>query len=150
MMEMAPGLAGGGGERGGRGGAAARRSAPAGLTQGQQGLATTGTSLQYKVLRLVPGGGRVAVAADGNVPAGSAVILQITPAADGYIRILGDNGRQLLNRAVRGMQPVETRLPNVTKPARVPIRIAFSTLPFGGNRQDAAGGEPVTIVLNYQ
>jgi hypothetical protein len=119
-------------------------------------------SLQYRILRRMPGGDLVEVAADGTVAKGATVILRITPNADGYLRISQSNGRQIFNHAVRGMQPLETPLPKFNRAARVELQVLFSRRPFQSKEpaQFSAGAVTgrdasaqqilVTITLNIQ
>jgi hypothetical protein len=100
------------------------------------------TDLPYRLLRRMPDGSRADVGADGNVAAGSTVIMAITPQADGYLRITQSNGHAILNRAVRAMQPVETQLPKFKKPGRVQFQMIF--------RRQQAAEESETITLNFQ
>jgi len=106
--------------------------------------------LHYSILRRMPGGGRIAVGADGTVPAGATVILQVTPDADGYLRITRGDGHVISDRAVRRAQPFETQLPKVRAPARVEYRMSFSLQPLDTKKRGAADAESVTITLNYQ
>jgi len=132
---------------GGRGGALARAHALGGL--GGPGAANA-TGLAYRILQSVPGGGRVEVGAGGNVAAGATVILEVTPNADGYVRIARADGHVIANRAVRRMQPVETQLPKSRKPARAEFRLSFSSQPWNSKKPEPAGGESVTITLHFE
>lgn len=124
---------GGGGGRGGRGGGGAmagavvmKKQAPAAEPQ-QQGAPL---GLEYRILRRMPGGDLVEIAADRTVAAGATVILQIIPNADGYLRISRSNGRAIVTHAVRRGQPFETQLPKFGKPARVELLVVFSGRPI--------------------
>jgi len=140
----APEMAGGGG--GGMAGALPRMRALGGL--GGPGAANA-KGLAYRILRSLPGGGRVEVAG-GNVPAGATVILEVTPPADGYLRIARADGHVIATRAVRRMQPLETQLPKVRKPARAEFRVSFSRQPWNAKTPEPADGESVTVTLNFE
>jgi hypothetical protein len=148
----APAMAGGG--AGGAGGALAGGFGGLGAATATGSLDATRPpthpGLQYHILRSVPGGGRVEVGAEGNVPAGASVILEVTPDADGYLRIARAGGHAIANRAVRRMQPVETQLPKFRKPARVEFRVSFSRQPWNAKTPEPAGAESVAITLNFQ
>jgi hypothetical protein len=47
-------------------------------------------------------------------------------------------------------QPLDAQLPKFNKPARVEFQVSFSRLPFASNGPPAAGGERVTVTLNFQ
>jgi hypothetical protein len=118
--------------------------------------------LEYRILRKMPKGDLVEVAADGAVPRGATVILRLTPRADGYVRITGNSRRTIATRAVRGGQPFDTQLPKSNQPARVEFQVMFSHRPLPSNAQPAARADAVgsldaeaqpasiTIVLNFQ
>jgi hypothetical protein len=146
--------------RGGRGGAGAggfamKKAAPE-LPQAADAMNLPATprpahpDLQYRILRRLPGGDRVEVPAGGNVAVGATVTLQITPGADGYLRIAQAGGRAIVNRAVRRAQPLETPLPKVRKAGRAEFRVSFSRQPFPSKKPDAADAEALTLTLNYQ
>jgi hypothetical protein len=139
MLEMA-----GGGS--GMGGALPRMHTLGGL--GGPGTANA-NGLEYRILRSLPGGGRVEVAG-GNLPVGATVIIEVTPPADGYLRIARADGHAIANRAVRRMQPFETQLPKVRKPARAEFRVSFSRQPWSRKTPEPADGESVTITLNFE
>jgi hypothetical protein len=96
------------------------------------------------------GGDRVEVAAERNVAAGATVILQVTADADGYLRITQANGRVIVSRAVRRMQPLEAQLPKFRKPQRVEFQVDFSRQPFEPKKRGLADGESVTVTLNFE
>jgi hypothetical protein len=147
------GMAGGLGGRGVGGvaiGALARKQAPPTAAQPAAATPPAHPDLQYRILRRMPGGDRVEAPAGGAVAVGDTVILRITPPADGHLRITQANGRVIANRAVHRNQPLDAQLPKFNKPARVEFQVSFSRLPFASNGPPAAGGERVTVTLNFQ
>jgi hypothetical protein len=153
---------GGGGGRGGRGGGAmagavvTKKQAPA--AEPRQQAAPLG--LDYRILRRMPGGDLVEIAADRTVAAGATVILQIIPNADGYLRISRSNGRAIVTHAVRRGQPFEAQLPKFGKPERVELQVVFSRRPIQANApvpaQRASAGavtgsdalaEPISVAI---
>ena len=117
------------GGRGGGGGAMARKATPA----------PASPPLQYQLLSRMPGGGLVEVGADGTAPAGAAIVLRVTPTADGRVRIVQSTGRTIANHAVQSGKTFETRLLNF-KPGRVELQVYLPA-----ERQT-----PVTITFNIQ
>jgi hypothetical protein len=150
---LAPPAAAGGGPGGGGAalaGAVPVRKAPAAPAPqvpspqqaGPGGLAASATGafaaapppapprLQYQILRRMAGGNLVEVAANGTVARGAALILRITPDADGYVRVSQSNGRAIAAQAVRGMQPFDAPLPKMGKAGRVEFQLLFSSRPL--------------------
>jgi len=135
---------GGGGARGAPG------VAGGSLAEMKKAKAAPLPALEYHLFRRVAGrdvaGRDVAeVPADGTVPAGSSLILRVTPAADGALRVV-EGARVIASPKVRGGVMHETTLPRFDKPGRVELQVYFSaqteskfeTAPF------------VTIAFNVQ
>jgi len=115
---MSPaGLVGG---RGGGGGAMAKKASPA-----------AAAVLEYHLMRRMPAGDLVEVPVDGSAPAGAALILRVTPRANGYLRIAPADGPTIANRQVQARREVETALPEFNTPGRVELRMYFSPQPIG-------------------
>ena len=81
---------------------------------------------QYELLRQMPNGDRVPVAANQTVPSGATLILRVTPTADGELRIDQANGSSIANAAAQNGKAIETTLPRF-KSGRVDLRLTFST-----------------------
>jgi hypothetical protein len=138
-MTGAAGVGGGGG-RGGRGVAApARMSAKA--------APSPRPLLEFHLLRGIAGGEAVEVPANGTVPAGATLTLRITPAADGYLRIVPGTGSPILSPQVRRGVAFETPLPAFEQPGRVELRVYFS-LQATESKQQATPS--LTIGFNVQ
>jgi hypothetical protein len=102
--------------------------------------------VQYELLQRVEGGAPQAVPAGATVPAGSTLILRVTPLANGYLRIVDSTGT-IANPAVRRQVASETVLPPFNQPGRVELQVYFSTQ-AGEPKQ--AQSPAATIVFNIQ
>lgn len=86
--------------------------------QGQAGVSSgaapppANLAIQYRVLWKLPDGDFADLQADGRIPAGTPVKLQITANNNGYLQIAGNGPdgvrRELVNRPLERMQPFET------------------------------------------
>jgi hypothetical protein len=81
----------------------------------------------------------VEVPADGAVAADENLLLQVTPNADGYLRIQPSEGSEMEDRALHGMQRIDIPLPKFSKRERLELQILFSRHPFE-SRQSAGAG----------
>jgi hypothetical protein len=124
------GGAGGGGGRGGAGTAAGfRPMAEAAATSSHLGI-------QYRILRKADSGEFVEAdaAATGSVAAGTNFRLRITANGAGYVRVLQETPdgtwRSILNRAVEGMQSIDTEPVELDQPGRVKFYVTFAREPL--------------------
>lgn len=102
-------------------------------------------AIACQLLRQIPGGGLVPVPASGNVPAGSLLTLRVTPAADGYLRIVNGTATVANPKVRRGVNS-ETTLPAFEQTGRVELQIYFSRQ--AGEAKDQASH--VTVTFNVQ
>jgi hypothetical protein len=121
---LAPRAAVGGG--GGRGGAGRISGLAGAAPAGAKKAKASTPALEYHLLRRISGGDSVEVPADGSVPAGANLILRVTPAADGYFRIVAGTGSAIASPKVRRGVPYETALPPFDRPGRVELQVFFS------------------------
>jgi hypothetical protein len=128
------------------GGGGGRAGAVGGIASGAAGirpLAKTATAapavhlgIQYRILRKTDSGDFVEAdaAATGLVAAGTTFKLQITANDSGYVRILQEapDGawREIVNRGVERMQPIETEPIELDQPGRVKFYLAFARQPL--------------------
>jgi hypothetical protein len=87
--------------------------------------ANAAAGLEYHLLRRVPGGDPVEVPEGETVPPGASLILRVTPAADGYLRI-AESTRTISSPKVKRGVVFETALPQYDKPGRVELQVYFS------------------------
>jgi hypothetical protein len=102
-------------------------------------------AISYQLLRIEPGSDPVSVPPDGSVPAGSSLTLRITPAADGYLRVV-EGKRTIANPQVTHGIVSDTPLPSFDKRGRVELKVYFSP-EAGESKQQPA---PLTIVFRVQ
>jgi len=101
--------------------------------------------IEYRLFRRLPGRDLAEVPSDGTVPAGSSLILRVTPAADGTLRIV-EGTRTIASPKVRGGIAHEITLPRFDKPGRVELQVYFS---LQTESKDQAAPS-VTIPFNVQ
>jgi hypothetical protein len=87
--------------------------------------APASSEIEYHILRRIPGGNPVEVAAGETVPPGASLILRVTPAADGYLRIV-ESAHAIASPKVKRGVAFETELPQFDKPGRVVMQVYFS------------------------
>ncbi len=136
--------AAGGGGRGGRGslgGVGGALNAEMKKTK-----VATPPALEYHLFRRLPGSDLAEVLADGIVPAGSSLILRVTPAADGTLRVV-EGTRTIASPKVKGGIAHEITLPRFDKPGRVELRVYFSGQATESKDEAALF---VTIAFNVQ
>jgi hypothetical protein len=133
-----------GGGRGGRGGPAGVGGSLA--AEMKKAKATTPSTIEYHLFRRLPGGDLAEVLADGTVPAGSSLILRVTPIADGTLRIV-EGTRTIASPRVRSGIAHEITLPRFDKPGHVELRVYFSGQASESKDQAAPF---VTIAFNIQ
>jgi hypothetical protein len=107
-------------------------------------------ALEYHLLRRMPGGSLEEVPADGTVPPGAALILRVTPPADGYLRIVSGSGGAIAPSAlkhVKHAQVFETALPPFDQPGRVELQVYFSRQKEEEPRKQAP---TATITINIR
>jgi hypothetical protein len=101
--------------------------------------------ITYQLLRAVPGSEPVAVPAGGTVPAGSALTLRITPAADGYLHIV-EGDRTIATPKVRRGVAADTPLPQFNQPGRIELQVYFSKSKTESKQQPPS----LTIAFNVR
>ena len=101
---------------------------------------------EYQLLRTLSGRKRAEVHAEENVPVGAALILRVTPAADGYLRIV-DGSRTIATPAVRRGKTAEIALGTFDQPGHVALQVYFSRRPVEAKEQSAPA---MTIEFNVQ
>jgi hypothetical protein len=101
--------------------------------------------IAYQLLRAVPGSEPAEVPVEGMVPAGSVLTLRITPAADGYLRIV-EGDRTIATPRVRRGVASNTLLPQFNQPGRVELQLYFSHSKTESKQQPPA----VTIAFTVQ
>ncbi len=132
--------------RGGRGGGGGSAGALGGMVAEMKKAKVDSTSaIDYHLMQRL-GANMQEVPAGGVVQAGSSMVLRVTPAADGYLRIV-EGTRTIASPKVRGGVVHETALPRFDKPGRVELRVYFSERAFA-SKDDAAA--TVTIAFNVQ
>jgi hypothetical protein len=105
-------------------------------------------ALPYHLFSRIAGGEPVEVPANGTVPAGATLVLRVTPAADGYFRIVPSTGRAIASPKVRRGLAFETTLPPFDQPGRVELQVYFSSR--AGGSKDQALAPALTIAFNIQ
>lgn len=113
-------------------------------------------ALTYQAMRRMPDGSLTEIPADGSVPVGATVILEITPPADGRIQI-SQRGKKIVNQPVLAMQRFDAALPKFDKKQRVVFDLIFTPAPVNLAAADSVSmkaskgrttGTPVTIRFN--
>jgi hypothetical protein len=99
-------------------------------------------SVRYQVLRKLSHG-LEDVGTDGNVAVGANLILRITAAADGYVRLLQSDGHSLANKQVRSARPLDLALPKPKQTGPVEFQLVFSRQPIDA-RLAVVARQPVT------
>jgi hypothetical protein len=89
----------------------------------------------------------VEVPANGTVPAGATLTLRITPAADGYLRIVPGTENPIVSPQVHRGVAFETPLPPFDQPGRVELRVYFSPQATEPKQQATPS---ITISFNVQ
>jgi hypothetical protein len=114
--------------RGGRGapaGVQAAAAMSAGAMETKASTARTPPPLEYHLMQRMPAGDLVEVVEGGTVPAGAALILRVTPNANGSLRVLQSNGLTIANPRVQRGKAAEIALPPFGQPGRVELRLEF-------------------------
>jgi hypothetical protein len=127
-------------------GAAGRGGGGGGASGGLLKKAALPPPFEYHLLRRTSSRDLTEVLANDTVPPGASLILRITPAADGYLRIV-ESARIIASPAVRRGVPFETTLPQFDQPGRVELRVYFSSQE-GAEAKDQAPA--VTIAFNIR
>jgi len=111
---------GGGGGAGGRAGRALVPAAAAPMM-----MKAAPPLLQFELLRAVEGSAPVAVPQGATVPAGTTLVVRVTPALDGSLKIVAGD-RTIGTAAVRRGVPSETALPPFQDPGHVELKVYFA------------------------
>ena len=118
------------------------------LAEMKKAKAEPPAAVERHLFRRLPGGELSEVPPGGTVPAGSSLILQVTSASDGYLRIV-EGVRTIDSPKVKRGAVHETTLPRFDKPGRVELKLYLSAQEF--EMKDAAGPSfTFTLAFNVQ
>jgi hypothetical protein len=101
--------------------------------------------LEYHLLRRVPGGDPVEVPPGETVPPGAGLILRVTPAADGYLRI-AEGSRAIARPKVKRGVAFDAALPPFDQPGSVELQVYFSPQAAEAKEKDSKAQAPSATV----
>jgi hypothetical protein len=111
----------------------------------KKAVAAHAPGLEYHLLRRVPGGDPVEVRPGQTVPPGAGLILRVTPAADGYLRI-AEGTRAIARPKVKRGVAFEAALPPFDQPGRVELQLYFSPQEADAYEKESRAQSPSAIV----